>query len=56
MEAKYKKGQLIQSINKHRGKIFQIYFNESSNEWVYLVAEKDGRPIAAIKESNIKNA
>lgn len=53
---KYKKGEIVQSINKHKGTIFNVYFNDASKEWVYLIAEKGGKPIAAIRESNIKNA
>ncbi len=55
MKPKYKKGEIIQSVTKHKGKIFNIYFNEVSKEWVYLIAEKGGKPLAAVKESNIKH-
>ncbi len=55
MQPKYKKGDTIESINKHKGKIFLSYFNDASQEWVYLIADKNGEHLAAIKESNVKN-
>lgn len=55
---KYKIGDTIESLTKHKGKIFLSVFNDASNEWVYYIKTGNNKTyesgMASVKESNIK--
>ncbi len=53
-EPKYKIGDKIKSLTGFNGKVHDLYFNEVSKEWIYVM-EKDFKPFATFKESNLQN-